>query len=481
MSKKVQYTTNDPSASTDYLAADNTWKPMSGGGGGVPTTRTITINGTTQDLSANRTWLVGDMLQSVYDTDVDGVVDSAERIQIVVRNSTGSTLTKGQIVYLSGATGNRPNALLAQANTEATSSKTIGMVIADIPNNTDGQIAVNGTLHDINTSSFTAGDVLWLSATTAGKVVANTPPAEPNHTVFIGYVARAHPTQGRVVLAIQNGYELDELHGVQITTPSNGQVLTYNSTSGLWVNSNPASSFGSGITVTPPTGSGANQVGVIVSGSNTNGGTNYVDFLKATNTASGATNINKYFRLNSTGALEIVNSAYNATILTLTDAGLLNGASTTEMSYLSGVTSNIQTQLNSKVSSGGGASFVLISVSATGLGAGITRYYWNGGAGGTTVETQLRTLMPDACSCSRLYVRTTSTQPATGSQVITLLKNGVATSLSITIAAGSASGTFTDLSNTATFIAGDGYAVSVTNNASLTGAVISGISFKLVI
>ena len=178
----------------------------------------------------------GDMFKSVYDTDVDGVVDSAERIQIVVRNSTGSTLTKGQIVYLSGATGNRPNAVLAQANAELTSSKTIGMVVADIANNTDGQIAVNGTLHDLDTSAFTAGDTLWLSATTAGGMVANTPPAEPNHTVFIGYVARSHPNLGRIVLAIQNGYELDELHGVQITTPANNEVLTYESSSGLWKN-----------------------------------------------------------------------------------------------------------------------------------------------------------------------------------------------------------------------------------------------------
>ena len=178
----------------------------------------------------------GDMFKSVYDTDVDGVVDSAERIQIVVRNSTGSTLTKGQIVYLSGATGNRPNAVLAQANAELTSSKTIGMVVADIANNTDGQIAVNGTLHDLDTSAFTAGDTLWLSATTAGGMVANTPPSEPNHTVFIGYVARSHPNLGRVVLAIQNGYELDELHGVQITTPANNEVLTYESSSGLWKN-----------------------------------------------------------------------------------------------------------------------------------------------------------------------------------------------------------------------------------------------------
>ena len=37
----------------------------------------------------------------------------------------------------------------------------------------------------------------------------------------------------------QNGYELEELHNVLITNPQNGQVLKYNSTLGLWVNSNP--------------------------------------------------------------------------------------------------------------------------------------------------------------------------------------------------------------------------------------------------
>jgi hypothetical protein len=187
---------------------------------------------------------VGDMLKSVYDTDVDGVVDSAERIQIVVRNSTGVTLTKGQIVYLSGATGNRPNAVLAQADTEATSSKTIGMVIANIANNADGQVAVNGSLHDLDLSAFTAGDTLWLSATTAGGMVANTPPIEPNHAVFIGYVARAHPTQGRIVLAIQNGYELNELHGVLITTPANNEALIYESSTSLWKNKTIATALG---------------------------------------------------------------------------------------------------------------------------------------------------------------------------------------------------------------------------------------------
>ena len=176
---------------------------------------------------------IGDMTKAVYDTDVDGVVDSAERIQIVVRNSTGVTLTKGQVVYLSGATGNRPNAVLADASTEATSSKTIGLVIANIANNSNGQIAVNGTLHDLDTSAFNAGDTLWLSET-AGAYQANTPPAEPAHSVFIGYVARSHPNLGRIVLAIQNGYELNELHGVDVPSPASNDYLYYDGGTSLW-------------------------------------------------------------------------------------------------------------------------------------------------------------------------------------------------------------------------------------------------------
>ncbi len=188
--------------------------------------------------TATQTALDAKMTTATYDTDADGVVDNAERIPIIVRNSTGATLLKGQIVYLSGSTGNRPNAVLASASSESTSSKTIGMVINDIPNNTDGNVACIGTLHNQNTSSFSAGDTLWLG-TTAGSVVANTPPAEPNHAVFIGFVARVHPTEGRIILAIQNGYELNEIHGVSVPNPVDGDILYFNGTTALWESKQP--------------------------------------------------------------------------------------------------------------------------------------------------------------------------------------------------------------------------------------------------
>lgn len=77
---------------------------------------------------------------------------------------------------------------------------------------------------------------------------------------------------------------------------------------------------GNRVIVNTPTGS---NVGLNVNGANTQGGTGFSDFLRATNTSGGATNPNKTFRLNSTGGIEVINSAYTVTIFSLSDAGAL--------------------------------------------------------------------------------------------------------------------------------------------------------------
>jgi hypothetical protein len=178
--------------------------------------------------------LAGDMNKSVYDTDNDGVVDSSEKLEFIGKNSTGVTIGKTKVVYISGATGQKPNITLADASFEISSSKTIGITRNSIANNTDGYVITNGTIHDINTSAFADGDALWLSET-AGEIT-NVVPNEPAHSVFIGYVAHAHSTQGRVILHIQNGYELNELHGVSVSSEANNDFLTYETSTGLWKN-----------------------------------------------------------------------------------------------------------------------------------------------------------------------------------------------------------------------------------------------------
>jgi hypothetical protein len=67
---------------------------------------------------------------------------------------------------------------------------------------------------------------------------------------------------------------------------------------------------------------GASSVSTLnITGYNSKGGTGYHDFLRATNGYGSATNASKWFRLNSTGNLEIINSAYTALLLSLSDGG----------------------------------------------------------------------------------------------------------------------------------------------------------------
>jgi len=195
------------------------------------TDQVLTYNGSIWVNQATQ----GDMLKSVYDADLDGVVDSAEKEVLEVRNSTGSPIAKGAVVYINGATGQLPTITLADADTEATSSKTIGLALDTINNNSNGRIITSGLFNNVDTGAYSDGDSLWLSST-AGQVVANTPPAKPANSVFIGWVAYANPSNGKIVVAIQNGYEIDELHNVSITSPVQGDILSYDSVLNLWVN-----------------------------------------------------------------------------------------------------------------------------------------------------------------------------------------------------------------------------------------------------
>ena len=70
---------------------------------------------------------------------------------------------------------------------------------------------------------------------------------------------------------------------------------------------------------------GATTVGaaILATGSNTQGGTNYFDFIKVTNTGAGVPNPSKFLRIGPTGAFEVINSAYTATLASLTNDGNL--------------------------------------------------------------------------------------------------------------------------------------------------------------
>jgi hypothetical protein len=159
---------------------------------------------------------------------------NAQDILIYVKNVTGTQINKGKVVRISGATGD--NALIATASYESdgVSANTLGITNQDIPNDSFGYVITEGTLITIDTSAFSAGQLLYLGAT--GSIIG-TAPVAPLHAVRLGQVLRVQLNNGSMYVRIDNGYELGELHDVvdSTTTSSYGDLLVKSGS--VWINS----------------------------------------------------------------------------------------------------------------------------------------------------------------------------------------------------------------------------------------------------
>lgn len=166
--------------------------------------------------------------------------------RIVNKVTPNTTLTKAayQVVKVSGAQGQRLAVDLAQGNTDLNSADTLGIVTETIATNQEGFIMTVGQLEGINTTgslqseTWADGDVLYLSPTTAGRITNIKPTGATGHIVILGYVEYAHANNGKIYVKIMNGWELDELHNVYISSVANNQILTYESATQLWKNKN---------------------------------------------------------------------------------------------------------------------------------------------------------------------------------------------------------------------------------------------------
>ena len=177
-------------------------------------------------------------------------VDLVARVVNKVTPNTTLLRSNYTAVRISGAQGQRLAIAYAQANNDANSADTIGLVFENIATNQEGFILTVGQFEEINTTgslqgeTWADGDVLYLSPTTAGRLTNIKPTGATGHIVVIGYVEYAHAVHGKIYVKIMNGWELDELHNVFITSPTNNQGLFYDSSDQLWKNETIASALG---------------------------------------------------------------------------------------------------------------------------------------------------------------------------------------------------------------------------------------------
>jgi hypothetical protein len=134
--------------------------------------------------------------------------DSYARVQ----NSTGSTIPRGTVVGFAGVgTDNVPLVTPYLANGSTPTLFVIGLMAHDLPDTGEqGSCAVWGTISGLDTSAFSAGDVLYASPSVAGGLTA-TKPTAPNNVIPVAAVLTVSTTEG--VLLVRPTIEQQQYYG----------------------------------------------------------------------------------------------------------------------------------------------------------------------------------------------------------------------------------------------------------------------------
>ena len=137
---------------------------------------------------------------SLYNDEADVTLQLGQEEFLRVRNNSGGTIYNGSGVRITGAHGNAaPTVVPAIATTEE-KSQIVGLATHDIENETFGYVTTYGIVRDVNTTGFSAGDELFLDATTSGNLT-NVAPVIPNYKVSVGHVIRSH-SNGSILVSV---------------------------------------------------------------------------------------------------------------------------------------------------------------------------------------------------------------------------------------------------------------------------------------
>lgn len=192
--------------------------------------------------------------------------------------------------------------------------RVIGLCIAANTTNTPITISFNAALEDGSSLSTT-------TATSSTEVIL------PGKSMMFTYDRTSTPVKVRMVEP-----SIDTLDASKITsgTLANSRTTaTPSNTADAIISRDAEGDYSAGqanltsVNVSYSGGPSATRP-ITISSSNTQGGTGFTEFIQLTSTVSGTSNPNKYLRMNNVGSLEIINSAYSATLLQLTNDGDLS-------------------------------------------------------------------------------------------------------------------------------------------------------------
>lgn len=145
-----------------------------------------------------RMWYDSTAKSLAYYNDVSSaVVHIGQDLQLKVINNTGSTIANGAPVYITGVSSGQtyPNIALAKADVASTAA-VIGLTNGAIANGAVGYVTAQGVIDNVNTGTFTVGQVLYLSPYSAGQLMNTIPPT--GITVQVGVVSFVNSSTGKI-------------------------------------------------------------------------------------------------------------------------------------------------------------------------------------------------------------------------------------------------------------------------------------------
>jgi len=117
-------------------------------------------------------------------------------LYVTVRNTSGGTLVKGTPVHATGVTGEVADVIAARADTASAMPATY-VLNEEIENNAEGQALIVGVIEGVDTSSFSAGDKIYVAATGG---FTNVKPTGTNLIQNLGVVTKSNANTGSGVV-----------------------------------------------------------------------------------------------------------------------------------------------------------------------------------------------------------------------------------------------------------------------------------------
>jgi len=126
-----------------------------------------------------------------------GSTGISETVQMLVKNVSGGSLAKGTPIHQTGTAGQHSEVIAARADT-AGAMPSVGVLAETLADEAEGYAVITGRLSNIDTSSYSEGDVLFVGAT--GGLTSTKPTGESNVTQNIGIVNKVHASSGSITI-----------------------------------------------------------------------------------------------------------------------------------------------------------------------------------------------------------------------------------------------------------------------------------------